>query len=71
MVCLLIPVHSSDIAAVDYNEADHSLYIRFHSGGLYKYFNVPDSVFYGLLNAASKGRYLHAYIRHTYSYIKY
>lgn len=67
----MIPVHSSDIAAVDYNEVDHILYLHFHSGGRYKYFNVPVAIFHGLLSAASKGKYFHTYIRHTYSCIKY
>lgn len=44
------------------------LEIAFHSGGLYQYFNVPESVFHGLMAASSKGRYFHAHIRDRYRY---
>lgn len=50
----MTPVSSSDIASVGY--ANGTLHILFHSGGLYAYSNVPQSVYSGLMNAGSKGR---------------
>lgn len=62
----MIPVDSSNIASVGYENG--TLYIRFHSGGLYSYSDVPASVYQGLMSAPSKGRYFHAHIRGQYNY---
>ena len=57
-------VISSDIASIGYeNEIMH---IRFHSGGLYKYSNVPVSLYNALMSAESHGKYFHAHIRGRY-----
>jgi hypothetical protein len=57
-------VYSSDLESVGYEAG--MLYIRFKSGGLYSYSDVPESVFEALKNASSKGRYFHAYIEKRY-----
>nr|DAH96251.1 MAG TPA: KTSC domain [Caudoviricetes sp.] len=62
----MIPVASSNLAAVGY--ADNTLWISFHSGGIYEYSNVPQSVYESLMNAPSKGKYFHAYIKRSYPY---
>ena len=64
----LTPVSSSNLAAVGYE--NHTLYIAFHSGGLYAYSNVPESVYQELMAASSHGKYFHAYIRNVYPYRK-
>lgn len=60
----MVPVSSSEIASVGYENG--TLHIRFHSGGLYQYTNVPASLYQGLIAAASKGRYFHANIKGRY-----
>lgn len=60
----MIPVSSSDIASIGYEGT--TMYIRFHSGGLYAYHNVPLSVYTGLMNASSHGQYFHAHIKGRY-----
>lgn len=60
----MIPVSSSGIASVGYEGT--TMYIRFHSGGLYAYHNVPSSVYTGLMNASSHGQYFHAHIKRRY-----
>ena len=60
----MIPVSSSDIASIGYDGS--TLHIRFHSGGLYAYYNVPASIYNGLMSAGSHGRYFHAHIRGRY-----
>ena len=60
----MIPVSSSDISSIGYEGS--KLHIRFHSGGLYAYYNVPLSVYNGLMSAGSKGRYFHANIKGRY-----
>lgn len=60
----MIPVSSSNISSIGYEGS--TLHIRFHSGGLYAYYNVPLSVYNGLMSAGSKGRYFHANIKGRY-----
>jgi hypothetical protein len=60
------PVSSSNLAAVAYDVSTQTLYIRFHSSGTYAYHGVPQSVYQGLMNAASHGEYHAAYIKHNY-----
>ena len=67
---LMIPVDSSDLSAVGYDADAQVLYISFHSGGLYRYFDVPEAVYQGLLSASSKGRFFHAHIRNVYRYAR-
>ena len=58
-------VISSDIKSVGYENG--TLHVRFHSGGLYEYTNVPAALYDGLMSAASHGRYFHKYIRGRYN----
>lgn len=64
----LIPVSSSDIAAVGYHRWTSTLTVAFHSGGVYEYYGVPYSEYAGLMNASSHGSYFHAHIRNNYRY---
>ncbi|QOV10908.1 KTSC domain-containing protein [Viridibacillus arvi] len=52
----MIPVSSSNLAAVGYDAGSRTLRIRFHSG-TYDYYGVPLSVYQGLMNSSSKGSY--------------
>ena len=60
----MIPVSSSNIASIGYEGT--TLHIRFHSGGLYAYYNVPYSVYAGLMGAFSHGEYFHDHIKGRY-----
>lgn len=64
----MISVASSDIASIGYES--ETLHIRFHSGGLYAYFDVPESVYVGLMSAASHGQYFHAHIKNRYHFVR-
>ena len=64
------PVESSNLAEVGYDPATMTLRIRFHSGGVYEYFDVPESVYCGLMQAESHGKFFHAHIRNSYRYAK-
>ena len=57
-------VVSSDIDSIGYEYG--TLHIRFNSGGLYRYSNVPESIYNGLMSASSHGKYFHAYIKGKY-----
>ena len=64
----MVPVSSSNLSAVGYDGQTKQLFIRFHSGALYVYNNVPQSIYEGLMNASSHGQYHAAYIKNAYPY---
>jgi hypothetical protein len=61
-------VRSSNLDAVVYDGATRVMTITFTSGAEYAYSDVPPNVHAGLVSAASKGRYFHAWIRGRYRY---
>lgn len=65
---LRTPVASSSIRSVGYEDEESALEIEFQSGGVYRYADVPDEVYRGLLSASSHGRYFHDEIRGEYEY---
>lgn len=63
-----IGVRSSDLRSVGYDLNSSTLEIKFRSGGLYQYYNVPMSVYDGLMSASSHGKYFHRNIKGKYRY---
>jgi len=57
------PVSSSSLTSVGYDIENMILEIEFHSGGIYQYFNVPESKYDGLMSADSHGKYFDAHIK--------
>lgn len=64
------PVISSDIHSIGYEPGSHILEIEFRSGGVYEYFDVPQSVYDSLMSASSHGSFFHRNIRDKYRYTK-
>lgn len=62
------PVTSSNLCSVGYDEDGQVLEIEFRNGGVYQYYSVPRSIYEGLMNAASHGKYFHAHIRDVFTY---
>ena len=60
----MIPVDSSNLEAVGYESG--TLYISFHHGGTYCYYDVPEYIYRDLMQADSHGKYFHANIRNVY-----
>jgi hypothetical protein len=58
-----LPLESSVFSAAAYLEFERSLYLRFRSGELYRYFNFPPEQYRDFLAADSKGRYFSVHIR--------
>ena len=56
-------VKSESIESIGYNPTDLTLEIEFRTGGVYRYLNVPESVYFALMAASSKGRYFDHSIR--------
>ncbi len=58
-----VPVDSSSLEAVGYDEGTRRLGARFRSGSEYEYDNVPESVFRGILSASSAGKYFDRFVK--------
>lgn len=63
-----VAVVSSNIDAVRYDGV--TLGVRFTSGAVYEYTNVPQQEYTNLINAGSKGSYFSKNIRKNYEYTK-
>jgi len=61
-------VKSSNLDWVEYYPKLKILIVSFKKSGIYLYENVPDSIYMGLINASSKGRFLYNYIAHSFKY---
>ena len=65
-----IPVDSSNISSIGFDEETSTLEVEFHGGAVYQYFDVPLYVYEGLLDAGSKGQYLAQHIKGYYRFVK-
>jgi hypothetical protein len=63
-----IPVSSSNVESVGYDEDSGTLEVEFKNGMLYQYFDVPQGAFNGLVDADSVGCYLAENIKGVYRY---
>ena len=61
-------VQSNNLRSIGYDQNTNTLEIEFHSGGIYQYFNVPESIYLAPMKAVSKGSYFHHYIKEHYRY---
>lgn len=66
----MIPVSSSKLKAVSYEESPMILHIEFYKDGTFEYYGVPETVYRGLLEADSLGIYFKRYIKDRYRYVK-
>jgi hypothetical protein len=61
-------VESTAIERVEYDEFMRQLVITFTGGSIYTYYDVPRTVYAGLLGAGSKGTYFNACIKDHYRF---
>jgi len=61
---------SSVIRSFDYDPVEHRLDIRFVSGRLYSYLDVPERVVAAMRRATSKGGFFNRRIRDHYRFVK-
>lgn len=64
-------VVSSNIKSIGYDPLRKKLEVEFNSGSVYRYKDVPKSVYNEFMSADSKGRYLNQNIKYNYKYRKY
>jgi KTSC domain len=65
-----IPVSSSNIASIGYDQKTRTLEVEFLKGGVYQYFDVPQAVYEEFISAESKGKYLADQIKGNYRYAR-
>lgn len=63
-------VTSSNIASIGYDANSQTLEVEFLNGGVYQYFDVPQHIYDGIMNADSHGQYLAQNIKGAYRYSK-
>ena len=65
------PMDSKLLAAAAYVAPRRLLYLRFHSGDVYRYFTFPAEQHQELLDAESHGRYFLSHIRNQFPYERF
>jgi hypothetical protein len=63
-----IKVQSSNIASIGYEKTNKILEVEFLSRSVYHYFDVPFSIYEGLMSAPSHGEFLNSIIKHRFNY---
>ena len=66
----LKPVDSSAIAALGYDPASRTLFVRFRAGGLYAYLDVPPETSTAFEAAPSKGGFFQDEIDPVFRYVR-
>ena len=63
-----IAVNSTLLRSVSFDVGPSILELEFRDGALYRYFDVPETIYTGLLAADSKGSYFNRWIRSCFRY---
>ena len=64
-------VKSSNIISIGYRKDQRTLYVKFKTGKVYKYFDVDESVFSKFLATESPGRFRNRYVdQYRYEFVK-
>jgi hypothetical protein len=61
---------SRDIALIGYDSESETLEVVFRAGGVYRYRQVPENLYQGLMTASSHGTFFQQKIKNQYSYVK-
>ena len=63
-----VPLESKLLTAAAYAADARTLYLRFHSSDVYRYFDFPPELYRDFLGAESKGRFFLSQIRNQFRY---
>ncbi len=61
-----VPVSSSNLASVGYEDETQTLEVEFLKTGIYQYFGVPAPLHEALMGASSVGSFFNANIRNNF-----
>ena len=64
------PVSSSGLAAVGYSRQLQALEIEFRDGSIYRYADVPRSLYRDLMSAESKARFYNRHVRRKFRSVR-
>jgi len=59
-------VQSSMITSLGYDANTSTLEVEFKSGAVWQYYDVPESIYYDMMNSGSLGKFFHANIKGSY-----
>jgi hypothetical protein len=62
------PVSSTTVISVGYDEPSQTLEVEFKSGSVYQYYNVDNGLYEQFIASASKGQFVHIYIKNAYPF---
>ncbi len=65
-----IPVDSSNIRSIGYDEVRQILEIEFKTGSIYQYYAVPFAVYTNLMSSSSHGQYFAKAVKNAYGCTK-
>lgn len=65
-----VPVISSNISEIGYDQASSILEVLFTNGTLYQYNGVPAQVHDELMVASSHGSFLNSYVKGRFPYVR-
>lgn len=65
-----LPVGSSNISSIGYEEASQTLEVEFNNGSIYQYYNVGLGLYDQLMQAPSKGQFLNTYIKNAHPFAR-
>jgi hypothetical protein len=65
-----IPVSSSNVDSVGYDEDSGTLEVEFKNGTVYQYFDVPSKIYENLMSASSIGGFLASSIKGSFRFSK-
>jgi hypothetical protein len=64
------PVNSTTIEAIGYDEVSGKLRVKFKTGSIYEYLDVPHYVYQAVMEADSIGKALNSEVKGIYDYFK-
>jgi KTSC domain len=65
-----LPVNSTNILSIGYDEESQILEIEFNTKRIYRYSNVPPHIYSALMKSSSHGKYFLKHIANSYSSIE-
>jgi len=66
----VIEKDSSVVMTFNYDQEEETLTIRFKSGAVYEYYDVPEGTYYAFVQADSLGEFLNSEIKGVYPYCR-
>lgn len=66
----MLPVKSSNISAVGYDNESSKLRVVFINGGTYSYANVPKDIYESMVAGDSAGKYFYKNVRNNFKFTK-